>query len=176
MTLVIVERELAESQALLEVRARQKRVASCFATQRVRFAGTYVSKDARYAACMYEAPDAEAVRVTQRTADVPVASVWSAHALLEEQVVAAAGYSLVVAQRQMPETTTIEYVKYLLTDPKGCRARFRIKLFGAYLSLDCRRMVCCYYSPDLESVRMSSRESGIPLERVWLADRFVPAG
>src|ERR1700749_4762995 len=101
MPLVVLERESAEPQDLAEVKARQARVRWCFETQRVRFLRTYVSKDTRYAACMYDAPDAEAVRVTQRTADVPVTRAWTAHVLLEERVVAPAGHSLVVAQRPM---------------------------------------------------------------------------
>jgi hypothetical protein len=170
MSLVLVEREFGEPQIIPDLQARQARVAWCFEAQRVRYARSYVAQDARYGICMYDAPDAEAVRVTQRTADVLVTRAWTAHVLLDEQVDAPAGYSRVVAQRAMPETTTLEYVKDLISDRKGCHSRLRIQLFGAYLSLDHRRMVCCYYSPDVESVRMSSRESAIPLERAWLAD------
>jgi hypothetical protein len=174
MPVVLIEREFAEPQIVAELQARQARVAWCFEAQRVRYVRSFVGRDARYAICMYDAPDAESVRVTQRTADVLVTRAWSAHVLLDEESAEPPGFSLVVAQRAMPETTTLEDVKHLLTDPKGCRSRLRLQLFGAYLSLDLRRMVCCYYTPDVESVRMSSRESGIPLERAWLGDVLLP--
>jgi hypothetical protein len=171
---VLVEREFPQPQPVPELQSRLARAAWCFEAQRVTIAGSYVSHDGRHAVCMYDAPDAEAVRATQRTAAVLVTHAWTAHVLLDEARIAPPGHSLVVAQRAMPETTTVAHMEHLLTDPKGCRRRLRIDLVRAYLSLDRRRMVCCYYSPDLESVRISSRESGIPLERAWLADVVSP--
>ena len=72
---------------------------------------------------------------------------------------------------------TLERVSYQLTDPTGCGKRLGLMRVGAFLSLDGHRLCCVFYSPDLESVRVASRESGMPIERLWTADgwmRIIP--
>jgi hypothetical protein len=77
---------------------------------------------------------------------------------------------LAVAQRALPDGMTLEEAQYRATDPRGCRARLRLHLFGAFLALDGRRMCCAYYTPDLESVRVANRESNLPIESLWAAE------
>lgn len=174
MPRVLIEREYDEAQVVSDLQTRQEDAMWCFKVQRVRPVRSYVARDQRYLVCTYDAPDAEAVRTTQRTANVLVTRAWTANVLHEEDIARPEGYALVVALRALPEGTTREHVEHLLSDPKGRRRRLRIQLLGAYLSLDARRALCCYYSPDVESVRISSRESGVPLERAWSAELIEP--
>jgi hypothetical protein len=49
----------------------------CLDLHRVRFVRTYFSRDRKRMICLYEAPDAESVRIAQREAQMPVDRVWS---------------------------------------------------------------------------------------------------
>ena len=75
-----------------------------------------------------------------------------------------------MAQRALPEGITLEMVQHLATDPSGCNRRLRLTHFGAFLALDCRRMCCVYYGPDLEWVRVANREADMPVEALWNAE------
>jgi hypothetical protein len=46
---------------------------------------SFFSLDGKRMLCFYEAPDAEAVRVAQREAALPVEAVWAGSLILPEQ-------------------------------------------------------------------------------------------
>jgi hypothetical protein len=53
----------------------------CLELHNVRFVQSFVSTDRRRMICMYEAPDAEAVRIVNMTSKNPFDRVWSASRL-----------------------------------------------------------------------------------------------
>jgi hypothetical protein len=175
MALIVAERVFADAQDFDGLRAREDAVSWCLATHRVQRVRTYLSSDRRHTVCLYDAPDAESVRVTQRAAGLPVEHAWPGIAVADRQVDPPEGYSLVVAQRAFTEATSLERVQHGLTDPTGCGKRLGLVRVGAFLSFDGLRLCCLYYSPDLESVRIASREAGVPIERLWTAAVQVPA-
>jgi hypothetical protein len=78
METVIVEREFDEPQAVEMLAKREQGSAWCLEMHRVRPLHSYVSRDGRRMICVYEAPDADAVRRVQETAGMPFDAVWSA--------------------------------------------------------------------------------------------------
>jgi Nickel responsive protein SCO4226-like len=74
---VIVERSFEEPVNLEEVQAIEDASAGCLETHRVKFSRTFFSVDRKRMLCLYEAPDAESVRVAQREAAMPVDRVWA---------------------------------------------------------------------------------------------------
>jgi hypothetical protein len=172
MALVVAERVFEVARNVDELRAREDAVSWCLATHRVRRTRTYLSADGQRTVCLYDAPDAESVRVTQRAAGLPVEQAWPAIAVADLQVERPDGYSLVIVLRALPEVVSVERVQYMLTDPTGCGRRLGLVRAGAFLSFDGCRLCCVFYSPDLESVRVSSREAGAPIERLWKAERI----
>jgi hypothetical protein len=176
MALVVVERVLEPASDPAELQARQSAAAWCLETWRVRPLRSFVSVDGQYAVCLYEAPDAESVRQVQRSARLPFEHVWNATAVVDELGEPPPGYRLAIAQRSFPEGITLEEVQYRATDPRGCRKRLRLHLFGVFLAADRQRLCCMYYTPDLESIRMSSRESGLPYERLWAGELAWSSG
>jgi hypothetical protein len=74
---VVVERSFDEPVTLEEIQAIEDAGASFLETHEVRFVRTFFSRDRRRMVCLYRAPDAEAVRVAQRMAGMPLESVWS---------------------------------------------------------------------------------------------------
>lgn len=78
MVLVIVERESdnpLDVDLLVEMENQKK---WCLDLRNIRFMHSYLSHDRQRMICVYEAPDAEAVREAQRAIGMPVIRVWSA--------------------------------------------------------------------------------------------------
>jgi hypothetical protein len=74
---VVVERSFDEPVTIEEIQAIEDAGASCLETHQVTFLRTFFSRDRKRMVCLYRAPDAEAVRVAQRMAGMPVDAVWS---------------------------------------------------------------------------------------------------
>lgn len=74
---VLVERRFETPVELKDIQAIEDAGASCLQTHRVRFARTFFANDRKRMLCLYQAPDAEAVRVAQREAGMPVEAVWA---------------------------------------------------------------------------------------------------
>jgi hypothetical protein len=78
MEIVVVERTFAEPVEFEVIQALEERGAWCLEAHRVRFLRTYFSADRRRMICVYEAPDAESVRLAQTKAEMPFDCVWTA--------------------------------------------------------------------------------------------------
>lgn len=74
-TNVLVTRRFAEPAEFADIQALEEKGAGCLENHRVRFVRTYFSRDRRRMMCLYEAPDAESVRIAQREAGMPVERV-----------------------------------------------------------------------------------------------------
>lgn len=74
---VLVERRFEFPVLFEDIQSLEEAGASCLATHRVEFVRTFFSADRKRMICLYAAPDAEAVRVAQREAGMPVETVWS---------------------------------------------------------------------------------------------------
>ncbi|MEX0732088.1 MAG: DUF4242 domain-containing protein [Aquisalimonadaceae bacterium] len=74
---VLVERAFQEPVTIEEIQALEDAGSACLQNHRVRFIRTFFSLDRRRMLCLYQAPDAESVRVAQRQAAMPLERVWS---------------------------------------------------------------------------------------------------
>ena len=79
-SLVLVERSFAEPVAFDDVQALEDQGSWCLDQHHVRFLGTFFAKDRRRMICLYTAPDAETVRLTNRRLDMPFEAAWAARA------------------------------------------------------------------------------------------------
>jgi len=77
MALVIVERTFETPIDFEALHALQDRGAWCLDLHKVTFLCTYLSIDRRRMVCVYEAPDAEAVRTAQRQLGIPFDRAWT---------------------------------------------------------------------------------------------------
>jgi hypothetical protein len=78
---VVVTRSFAAPVRFEDVAAIGRDKSWCFETHRVKHATSFHSLDGKRMLCLYEAPDAEAVRKAQREAAMPVETVWSCAAI-----------------------------------------------------------------------------------------------
>jgi hypothetical protein len=74
---VIVERGFGEPVTIEEIQAIEDAGAWCLEAHNVTFARTFFSGDRKRMLCLYEAPDAESVRLAQREAAMPMERVWA---------------------------------------------------------------------------------------------------
>lgn len=74
---VLVERSFEAPVSIEEIQAREDAARWCLDAHNVRFSRTFFSVDRKRMLCLYEAPDAESVRLAQREAGMPFEAVWS---------------------------------------------------------------------------------------------------
>lgn len=81
---VVVARSFASPVTFEEVAARESAKAWCLEAHGVTYTRSFCSLDGKRMLCFYAAPDAEAVRVAQREAEMPVDAVWAGAAIVPE--------------------------------------------------------------------------------------------
>jgi uncharacterized protein DUF4242 len=178
MVEVIVERSFEEPMEFAAIQAIEDRGAWCLEEHRVRFVRTYFSKDRRRMICLYEAPDADSVRIAQQKAGMPLDRVWSA-----TRNPAPAGWpgpppgprENVIVERSFDEPITPEAIAALFEKGEECLPRHQIAYLGGHIASDGRRMICVFVAPDAESVRIANRQSGVRFDRVWTATLHEPS-
>lgn len=77
MALIVVERSFDEAVDFDTLQAAERAAAWCLEMHRVSFRKSLFAADGRRMMCFYEAPDAEAVRSSQRKAGLPFDRVYA---------------------------------------------------------------------------------------------------
>lgn len=173
MSVVIVERVFPEPVTPDEVQAGEDRAAGCYEDHQVRFLRTYVARDWKRVACVYEAPDAESVRAVQETAGLPYEKLWPAHAIRYEG--ADVDGDVVVLERALPQPFDVATLRDRSAQVAWCFDEWGCRIVWSYLSLDGRRCVCIFTAPDAEAVRQSQHQAGLPYVRSWPATVREPS-
>lgn len=78
---IVVERSFDEATSVETMQAIEDKGAWCLDMYQVVFVRTFFSTDKKQMVCLYNAPDAESVRVAQRKANMPVSAVWACNVL-----------------------------------------------------------------------------------------------
>ncbi|MDH5676791.1 MAG: DUF4242 domain-containing protein [Myxococcales bacterium] len=169
MGLIVVERSFEEPRAFEDMDAAEAAVSWCFEQHRVKALRSFLSRNRRHMVCVYDAPDAEAVRKTQLEAGLPHDAIWASELLEPPEREQPPGYSAVIVQRQLPGKVDAQGAWALFELAVDCLGRHRAKLWHSYLSKDGTRMVCRFYAPDAEGVRRANQESELPFVHIWPA-------
>jgi Nickel responsive protein SCO4226-like len=74
---VLVERSFAEPVVYAQIQARARAGQWGLQAHRIELAHSFFAFDRRRMLCLYQAPDAESVRVAQREAAMPIDAVWA---------------------------------------------------------------------------------------------------
>jgi len=171
VSVVLVERSFPQPVAFEDFRGRG---ASCLELHRARFLRAYFSADRLRMICLFEAPDAESVRVAQEKSGLPFDAAWTARVVPHGPDVP--GDEAIVVERKLPlavdEAAILEATARgaWCVEQRGCRS------VCTYLSGDGRRTVCIYVGPDAESVREAQKEIGLPFDVAWPATVFRAGG
>jgi hypothetical protein len=79
---VAVARRWPEPVELADIQAIEEAGAWCLEAHDVQFVRTFFAADRRRMLCLYRAPDAESVRLSQAKAGMPVEHVWAFETLV----------------------------------------------------------------------------------------------
>ena len=174
MEIVVVERKFEQPVQFEDIQALEGAGSWCLNAHRVRFLKALFSRDRRRMLGLYEAPDAEAVRLAEGEARVPFDRAWTCSHLrndsTSDQTPAA---EFVVAERLFPEPVTPEFVANALREKGWCLDLHRAEYVESYLATDGLRMVCVFRAPDAESVRLANKQADVPYTNVWTASIHV---
>jgi hypothetical protein len=172
MSTVVVERAFPEPVTFADIQATEDRGARCLEAHGVRFTRTFFSRDRRRMVCLYEAKDAESVRLAQEKAGLPFERAWTA------RVVRHAGAEpdgdAVVLERTLPQPMDEAAIREAAARGEGCLEQWGCRAVWSFLSTDGRRCLCVFGAPDAESVRQAQRRTGMPYERAWPATVHEP--
>jgi hypothetical protein len=172
MSTVVVERTFALPVAFEDVQSIEERGAWCLEAHDVRFLRTWFSRDRRRMICLYEAPDAESVRVAQEKAGVPFESAWAAQVILHEAP--GAGGEAIVVERRLPEPFDEAGIRDAVAGGAWCLQQHGCRILATFLAGDGRRCLCVFEAPDAESVRQAQKRMGMPFETAWPATVHEP--
>jgi hypothetical protein len=171
MSVVLVERSFPEPVAFGDVQAKEERGSWCLEAHRVRFLKSYFSRDRRRMLCLYEAPDAESVRLAQEKAGVPFDTAWAT------RVIRYGGREpdgdAIVVERTLPQPMDETGVRAAAARGAWCLEQRDSRSVASYLSDEGRRLICVFAGPDAESIREAQRQVGIPFDVAWPATVVV---
>lgn len=178
MAIVIIERAFQEpvtGAQLLDVDQRNR---WCLQTHRIGPKGHVLSRDGRRVVCVFEAPDAESLRIVSRKIGVPPPDrIWSAtsHGPVPDLPdvlgrVGGSGRSLVVVERSFAEPVAFDDLQSIEDRGAWCLGLNRVEHLVSWAAADRRRMICLFDAFDAESVSRTSSRLGLPFDRVWSAE------
>ena len=179
MTRVMVERSFEMPVAFEDIQAIEETGAWCLEAHQVVFIKTFFSVDRRRMLCLYEAPDAESVRLAEKKAQVPFDCAWSCRALQTPAGSASAPSTSatripVVVERQFDRPYSADDVQNMVRSSAWCFDQHRTRYVESYLAQDGFRMVCLFEAPDMESVRFVNRTLRFPVRRLWTTTVHAP--
>ena len=145
--------------------------ASCFDLYRVTYKGSYLSLDGLRAICIFDAPDAEALRSVGRDINLPAQVVWSGtcHHPAVTADAASDGRQTVIVERTFGKPESLDNLQALEDAAAWCLGAYRVDFLKTYFSLDRKRMVCVYAGPDAEAVRRVQDTTRLPYDSAWSA-------
>lgn len=169
MALIVVERSFEQSTPFERLAAMELAVADCLRRYRVRPLYSYHARDQCNTVCIYEAPDADAVRATQDEGGLAYERAWNARMIPVNEEKLPQGYQRVIVQRELSSRLDEQGVSGIHARTASCMNIYRVKPIVTYLSADGSRTVCLFTAPDAESARLASVHAGVPLVRAWSA-------
>jgi hypothetical protein len=170
LELVLVERRFERPVEFGDIQSLEDAGAKCLETHGVRFLKTFFSRDGRRMLCLYEAPDAEAVRIAESQAKIPYECAWTCTNLRTDQPLnETADGECVVAESLFPEKITPEFVALARQQSQWCLELHRAEYVESFLRSDGLRMICIFRAPDAEAVRRASQQGGMPYTEIWTA-------
>ena len=175
MEIVLVERRFETPVDFESIQSIESAGAGCLRAHQVTCVQTFFSRDRKRMLCLYQAPDAESVRVAERKAGVPFDRAWACERIGGQSAEVTAGSRVhVVAERCFTEPITPQDVRRIQAGSTSCLETNDAAYLESYLSRDGRSMVCVFLAPDAESLRRAGRMLQIHDEIIWSATLHVP--
>jgi hypothetical protein len=177
MEQVVLEQCMKPPIRVADIMAMERQAEWCMRQYRVRHISSLLSPDGERMTCMFDAPDAEAVRNVLHQLNQPYEGLWAATLHGPAQVPVSerlplVDAALVVVERAFPAPVDFASVQAVEERGAWCLEAYRVTFLRTYFSTDRRKMICLYGAPDAEHVRMAQTQAGMPLQRIWAATLY----
>lgn len=177
MVPVVSERRVEPPLQITDVPAIAAEAAWCMEQYRVSHVTSLLSLDGHRLVCLFNAPDADAVRNVLRQLGAAIERAWTAsiHGPPSHPVTAplAAGTEgRVVIERSFAQPVEFADIQSIEHRSAWCLEQHHVRPLRSYFSTQRRRMICVYAARDSESVRVAQTQAGLPFERVWTASVY----
>ena len=140
----------------------------------------FLAQDGLRCACIFGAPDAEAVRNVIRAGkrNEPEA-LWACtiHRGTYDDGRSDPDHAtraLILVERQFEQPVVFDDLLAVGARNIACFDLHDVRHARSYFSTDRRRMICLDQAPDAEAVRKANRTAGLPFDRAWPARALVP--
>lgn len=179
MATVIVERTFRRPRGVAELGAMMASTKWCMTLHGVEARRHYFSADGRRLVCVFDAPDAEAIRGAIRSGGLSMpAHVWTASihpgpGRSQHEIPEPSGGTLVVVERSFPEPVRFGDVQAQEDASRTCFDLRGIAFLRSYFAIDRLRMLCLYVAPDAEAVRQANLAARLPFDLAWPATVLV---
>lgn len=181
MSLVIIEQEFSSPLTAKDIVRPSEKTRTCMELYGAHPRRHYLAHGGLHCMCVFDAPDAEAVRSAFRLAagNLPK-GIWAATVYPENAVDAnrapvlqSPDFRFVMVERIF--ANPVDYADVKIADDVGAsshdlRAAHHLR---SYFSSNRRQMVSVYEAPDVEAVITANRQAGLTFERTWSAELVV---
>ena len=140
----------------------------CLPLYNVEWYESFLAQDGQSLVCVFEADDAESIRMMMTANGQTWKSVWAGTAHDTERD----GIPNVVVTRSFDEAVTLDEIQAIEDAGAWCLELHNVTFLRTYFSLDRKRMICLYVAPDAESVRLAQRQAQMPVESVWSCQSY----
>lgn len=177
MAIAVMERDYAAPITIGELVGLDGHTQWCLSTHRCRPLFHSLAIDGKSSLCVFECPDAEALRIASKQMDMPgQARVWGANIHYhpddpqpEGPVMRDGEAALAIVQRSFGKPEIFEELQAMEDAKASCLTMHRVRFVKTFFSLDRQRMACLYAAPDVEAVRKASTMTGLPFDRIMRA-------
>lgn len=177
MGTVVVERRFEKPVSLDFLGRADQASRWCLEMHRCRVRFQSLAADGLSTLCVYDAPDAEAMRrVSEQIGAEPEPVIWAATAHVNPAGNGEPDHALrpgehvhATVDRSFAEPILFADAQAMEEQRSYCLVMHRVRHVVSYLSFDRRRMACVYAAPDVEAVRSAVRMTGLPFDSVRTA-------
>jgi hypothetical protein len=176
MARVVAERIFPEPVDIPALKIAARDSDGCLARHNAQYLYGYLAPDLQRMICVYEALDAESVRIANRQTGMPFECVYTA--TVHEPSVAPAPASGthssadILVERTFPAPVAFADVQALEDEGVWCLGEHGVTFVRTYFANGRQRMLCRYRAPDAEAVRIVNRRLSLPFDAVWPITHF----
>lgn len=175
MSLILVETAAEQPITFEWLSEADQRITPCLQEREATWQYSLLSSDRHRMICIYDAPDAEALRASYRKATVEFSKIYPVEIIEPAGIVP--GWNepiLKVFEGTYPDGFTDEQWHEASRLILPCYEQHGVEWIRSYVSLDRTRMVCELNAADAEIIRQAHRKAGIVFDSVWSAQLLKP--
>lgn len=176
MARVVAERIFTEPVDIPTLKIAARDPGGCLVRHNAQYLYGYIGPDRRRMICLYEAPDAESIRMANRQSGMPFERVYSASVhetpTAPSAITPRGAGTDVLVERTFPAPVSFGEVQALEDAGAWCLGEHDVTFVRTYFASDRQRMLCRYRAPDAEAVRIVNRRLGLPFDVAWPITHF----